>query len=42
LVAGVEDYLVTAGKQSLGGHQAKTVRWSGDQHPAHGPCVQSL
>jgi len=26
LVAGVEDYLVTAGKQSLGGHQAKTVR----------------
>jgi hypothetical protein len=25
LVVGVEDYLVTGGKQSTGGHQAKTV-----------------
>ena len=35
-VAGVEDDLVTAGKQSLGGHEAETVRRPGDQHPAHG------
>jgi hypothetical protein len=36
LVAGVEDDLVTAGKQSLRGHEAETVRRSGDQYPAHG------